>query len=69
MERRLSDIRLLRNLMLVAGGRHCGSVCVKWADDYDFMKENKRYLLRDQPYIIFPNYGLPTNKASVLVFM
>lgn len=31
--------------MLEAGGRNCSSVCVKWAGDYDFKKENKGYLV------------------------
>lgn len=55
--------------MLVADGTNCRSVCVKRADEYDFMAENKSYLGREQPHIIFSNYGLLTNKACVLVFM
>ena len=55
--------------MQVASGMNCGSVCVKRADKYDFMAENKSYLGREQPHIVFPNYGLLTNNARVLVFI
>lgn len=41
--------------------------CGRRVDHYDLMKENKSYLVRNRPHMIFPNYGFLTNKP-VLVF-
>lgn len=54
--------------MLEAGGRNYDLVHMKWADHYDFTKEDKSCLVRNQAYIIFSNYDLLTNKNLCVGF-